>query len=152
MIHQIDIKNEWLLLPASFKAKFVLVFVLTLESAFPKRFHFKETERAYVLLKNGTRDFQNTLRLRDRHVFMWQLVKFLNVFNGLTLKLILWKTKTFFQFFSWERWDLKRIISIQNCHIRSQERSFSSNHVIFLFTKNGVFPVTTLFFENFVSV
>ena len=34
VIHQIDSKNEWLLLPASFTAKFGLVFVLTLENAF----------------------------------------------------------------------------------------------------------------------
>ena len=34
VIHQIDSKNEWLLLPPSFTAKFGLVFVLTLENAF----------------------------------------------------------------------------------------------------------------------
>ena len=34
VIHQIYSKNEWLLLPASFTAKFGLVFVLTLENAF----------------------------------------------------------------------------------------------------------------------
>ena len=34
VIHQIDTKNEWLLLSASFTAKFRLVFVLTLENAF----------------------------------------------------------------------------------------------------------------------
>ena len=34
VIHQIDSKNEWLLLSASFTAKFGLVFVLTLENAF----------------------------------------------------------------------------------------------------------------------
>ena len=32
--HQIDSKNEWLLLPESFTAKFGLVFVLALENAF----------------------------------------------------------------------------------------------------------------------
>ena len=32
--YQIDSKNEWLLLQASFTAKFGLVFVLTLENAF----------------------------------------------------------------------------------------------------------------------
>ena len=37
------------------------------------------------------------LHLRDRHVFMWQLVEILNVLNTLTLKLIFWKTKTFFK-------------------------------------------------------
>ena len=34
VIHQIDSQNEWLLLSACFTAKFVLVFVLTLENAF----------------------------------------------------------------------------------------------------------------------
>ena len=34
VIHQIDSKNEWLLLPASFTAKFRLVFVLALENPF----------------------------------------------------------------------------------------------------------------------
>ena len=33
-VHQIDSKNEWLLLPASFTAKFRLVFVWTLENSF----------------------------------------------------------------------------------------------------------------------
>ena len=41
-------------------AKFGLVFVLTLENAFLRGFIFKSTERAQVLLKNGTRDFQNS--------------------------------------------------------------------------------------------
>ena len=41
---------------ASFTAKFELVFVLK----FRKRFILKPTERAYVLLKNYTRDFQNS--------------------------------------------------------------------------------------------
>ena len=34
VIHQIDGKNKWLLLPASFTAKYELVFVLTLGNAF----------------------------------------------------------------------------------------------------------------------
>ena len=34
VIHQIDSKNEWLLLSACFTAKFGMVFVLTLENAF----------------------------------------------------------------------------------------------------------------------
>ena len=34
VIHQIDSKNEWLLLPTRFTAKFGLDFVLTLENAF----------------------------------------------------------------------------------------------------------------------
>ena len=35
VIHQIDSKNEWLLLSVTFMAKFELVFVLTFENAFP---------------------------------------------------------------------------------------------------------------------
>ena len=53
-------KNEWLLLPASFTAKFKLLFVLTLENAFSQRFYFKANKTAQVLLKNGTGDFQNS--------------------------------------------------------------------------------------------
>ena len=34
LIHQIDSKNEWLHVSASFTAKFWLAFVLTLENAF----------------------------------------------------------------------------------------------------------------------
>ena len=40
-IHQIDSKNELLLLSESFTAKFGLVFVLTVENAFSWRFNFK---------------------------------------------------------------------------------------------------------------
>ena len=41
VIYQIDCKNEWLLLSVIFTVKFELVFVLTLENAFPLSFHFK---------------------------------------------------------------------------------------------------------------
>ena len=41
--------------------------------------------------------FKIALRLIDRHVFMWESVKILKVFNSLTLKQIFWKTKTFFE-------------------------------------------------------
>ena len=46
VILQIDSKNEWLLLPASFTAKFGLVFVLTLKNAFSKRFQFKANTKS----------------------------------------------------------------------------------------------------------
>ena len=38
--HQIDRKNEWLLLSVTFTAKLELVFVLIFESAFSDSFHF----------------------------------------------------------------------------------------------------------------
>ena len=56
MIHQIDSKNEWLLLSASFTGKFRLVFVLTLEN----RNILKPTEKTEVILQNSAIDFENT--------------------------------------------------------------------------------------------
>ena len=50
--------DEWLLLSASFTAKFGLVFVLTLENAFSQRFHFKANRKS--ISSFGTRDFQNS--------------------------------------------------------------------------------------------
>ena len=46
---------------ASFTAKFGLVFVLTLENAFSQRFHFEANGKSIGSLKNGTKDFQNSL-------------------------------------------------------------------------------------------
>ena len=60
VIHQIDSKNKWLLIPASFTAKFGLVFVSTLKTLFLRGFILNPTERAKVLLKNSTKDFQNS--------------------------------------------------------------------------------------------
>ena len=60
VIHQIDSKNEQLLLSAIFTVRFGLVFVLTFEKAFLRGFILKSTERAQVLLKIGSRDFQNS--------------------------------------------------------------------------------------------
>ena len=41
--------------------------------------------------------FKVALRLRDRHVFIRQSMKFFNVFTTLTLLQIFWKTKIFFK-------------------------------------------------------
>ena len=60
VIHQIDNKNEWLLLSASFTAKFGLVFALTLKNAFSQRFHFKANRKNIGSSKNCIRDFQNS--------------------------------------------------------------------------------------------
>ena len=38
-VHQVDSKNEWLLLSETFMAKLELVFVLTFENAFSYSFH-----------------------------------------------------------------------------------------------------------------
>ena len=46
VIHQIDSKNKWLLLSASFTAKSELVVVLTPENAFSWRFHVKANRKS----------------------------------------------------------------------------------------------------------
>ena len=51
VIHQIDSKNEWLVLSSSFTAKFELAFGFTLENAFTLRFHFKVNSKSIVSSK-----------------------------------------------------------------------------------------------------
>ena len=61
VIHQVDSKNEWLLLSVTFTAKLELVFVLTSENAFSWSFHFKAMRKSiHILLKSGSRDFRNS--------------------------------------------------------------------------------------------
>ena len=60
-------------------------------------FVLKPRERAWILLKTILGIYKIALRLRDGHVFMWQPLGILNVFTTLCLKLIFWKTKTFFE-------------------------------------------------------
>ena len=86
--------NEWLLLSVTFTAKLELDFVLTFENALSQSFHFKANRKSIGASKKQYQGF-SALRLRDRHVFMQQLVKVLNVFNTSTLKQILQKTKKF---------------------------------------------------------
>ena len=109
-------------------------------------------------------DFKNVLHLRNRHVFMWQSVEILNVFNILTLKRTSWKTKTFFKKLEYrflvESTEIqnaslpyKTAISETNVKANSmlstkwtyqKERSFASNyfslfHFLFFFLKNDFF-------------
>ena len=152
VIHHIDSKNERSLLSASFTAKLELPFVLTPESVFFRGFISKQTGRAQVPLKSGTRDFQNSLRLRDRHVFIRQSVEILNIFNTITLKQTFWKTKAFFRKLEHRflvestktenaSFPYKTVISEANIKTNGmvsakwtfhEERCFSSNYNIFL--------------------
>ena len=72
-------------------------FVLTQENALFRGFILKSTERSKVLLKNSTRVFKIALRLRDWHVFIWQSLEILNVFNTLSLKQNFLKKESLFQ-------------------------------------------------------
>ena len=68
----------------------------TLENGFSLRFHIK-TNRKSIGSSKKLGIFKIAIRLRDRHAFMWQSLKILNVFNILTLKQIFWKTKKIFE-------------------------------------------------------
>ena len=57
--HQIN-KNEWLLLSATFTEKVELVFVLTQKNILLRGFILNPIERSQILVKNGSRDFQNS--------------------------------------------------------------------------------------------
>ena len=76
------------------------------KTLFLKGLILKPKERAYVLLKSSTRGFQNTCW----HLFMWQSLEVLVVFNALTLKQIFWKKQKLFLknwsiVFSWKYQD-----------------------------------------------
>ena len=60
------------------------------------QFQIQQKEQRFFL-KTVIEIFKIALRLRDRHVFMWQPLEILNDFNTLTLKQIFWKRKTFFK-------------------------------------------------------
>ena len=116
-----------MLLSASFTAKFGLVFVLTLKSAFSRRFHFQDNRKSIGSSKKTVLEiFKIALRLRDRHVFMWRSVKILSIFSiYFNFETNFLENENFFQktgalLFSWTHEDWKGIISIWNCHIRSQ--------------------------------
>ena len=59
VIHQTDSNNGWVLLSASFKAKFGLVFFLTLENAFSLRFHFQANRKSMGSSKKRYYGFSN---------------------------------------------------------------------------------------------
>ena len=106
MIHQIDSKNEWLLLPASFSAKFVLVFVHW-KTLFLRGFILKPTERTKALLKNGTRDFQNSPPFERSLCFYMTISEDFKHFQYFNFEIDFLENKNLFQktgvqFFIWK--------------------------------------------------
>ena len=93
------------------------------------------------------------LRLRDRHGFKWQSLEILNVFNNGTLKQILWKTKFFSK--KLEYHFLVKNTKIENATFPYKNALSEANVKIEWWiqnepiTKNGVLPVTNLFFWKF---
>ena len=85
---------------------------------------FIKTNVCWVPLKSVTWDFRYSSPLKDRHIFIWQPPKILNVFFTSTLKQVFWKTKPFLKnwstFFSWKCYYEKRHISIQSGPFKRQ--------------------------------
>ena len=88
---------------------------------------------------------------------MWQSVEILNNVNTLTLKQIFWKTKTFFKKlkdrFLVENTKIENAlfrykISISEANVKATDWWVQNRPT----TKNGVLPVTTLFFCLFCFV
>ena len=83
---------------ARFNTKFELVFVLTNENSSSEMFHCKAIKKSIgPLWKTVLGIFKIALRLKDRHVFMWQLLELFSIFNTITLIKIFWKTQTLFK-------------------------------------------------------
>ena len=85
-----------------FTAKFKLIFILTQENTFSYRFDFKANRKSTGSSTKKKKKtvlgiFKLALRLIDRHVFMWQSVEILKVFDTLPWKKIFWKTQTVFK-------------------------------------------------------
>ena len=115
-------------------------------------FILKPTERAQVLLRNGTRDFQNSPLFQRSACFYMTISGSLNIFNVVTLKHIFWKTKTFFKKLEYgflvesnrvenASFPYKSVISKANVKTNRmistkqtyhKELSFASNYLIFL--------------------
>ena len=98
--------------------------------------------------------FKIALCLRDRHVFMWQSLKILNVFNTLTLKQIFWKTKNFFEKLQYPFLVESTMIEIASFPYKTaiSEANVKTYKIVttkWTYQKEQSLPVTTLFFWKF---
>ena len=81
------------------------------------------------------------LCLRDQHVFIWQSLEILKVFNTLTLKEISLKMKAL----RLKTQHFYRKLPCQKPMLKQIERGVQNGTI----AKNGVLPITTLFFWKF---
>ena len=138
---------------SKFYGKIWVGFCLNNEKCFFSKVSFLSQRKEHRFFsKTVLGIFKIALRLRDRHVFMWQSVEILNVFNTLTLKQIFWKTKTFFKKLGYRflvestkientSFLYKTVISEANVKTNRmmstkwtyyKKRSFASNYFVFL--------------------
>ena len=97
MIHQIDSKNEWLLLSVTLRQNISWFLSKHLKTLFLRVFIFKPTERAKVLLKNGTRDFQNCTEFQRSACFYVAISKSFKGFQYFNFETNFVENENFFQ-------------------------------------------------------
>ena len=111
MIHQVGSKNEWLLLSVTFTAKLDLVFVLTFEYTFSKSFNFKANRNSPPFERSACFCVTISESFKSFQYFNFET-------NFLENKNLFQKSRILL--FSWNHWDWKHIISIQNYSVRNQ--------------------------------
>ena len=152
VIHQIDSKNEWLVLSSSFTAKFDLAFGLTLENAFSQRFHFKVNSKSIVSSKKRYYGFLKGPSVERSACFYMTTTENFERFQYFNFATNFHENEIFF-----EKLEYRLLVkttkienatfSIKNCHIRNQYQDKWNGGVQHgPIAKNGVLPVTTLFF------
>ena len=82
---------------SKFYGKIWDVFSLTLENSFWRDFILTSTERAWVLLKIGTRDFQDSVPIERMTCFYMIITGDILHFYCFNFKISFWKRKRFFK-------------------------------------------------------
>ena len=136
-----------MLLPASFMAKFELVFVLTLENPFSQRFHFKYNRKS---MGSSKKRYKIALHLRDWHVFMWQPLKIEKYFQYFNFETDFLENKNHFQK------NCTTVFKLGALRLTYQkEQSFASNYFIFskfCFSKNLLYRVDLLYQQKQIPI
>ena len=98
--------------------------------------------------------FKIVIRLKERHVFMWQLVEIFKIFNTSTLKKSFWKTKHFPK--SWSIIFQLKVLSLktQHFHTKLPYQKLMLRQIEWGVqngpnTKSRVLSVTNLFYRKF---
>ena len=128
---------------------------LTPESYFSSRFHFKANRKrigySIVILKNGTRDFQNTPPFKISACFHVTISGNFERFQNFNLKIDFLKNKNLFKYSflvkstKIENAPFPYKTAISEANVKTIECWVQNGPI----TKNGLLPVTTLFFWKF---
>ena len=116
-----------------------------------KRLILEVSFKAWILLNNGTRDFQTSHSFERSACFYVQPLEILNDFTTLMLTQIIWKEKTFFKKLEYhflvestkiESAIFPQKLSYQKPMLREIESKVQNGPI----TNNRILPITALFF------